>query len=180
MDKNYIEYKDKITIKNKLARKVWLLFYSLFFRPFSGRFFSSWRNFVLRIFGAKIGQGSIVYASARVLAPWNLVVGKKTCIGPNVKFHIGKTIIGSKVTISQGSYLCTGSHEIDSLNTPFVKKAIIIEDYVWVAAEVFVMMGVTIKEGAVVGARSSVFKDVEPWTVVGGNPSKFLKKRKLK
>jgi putative colanic acid biosynthesis acetyltransferase WcaF len=180
MNKNYIKYKDKITIKNKIARKVWLIFYYLFFRPFIGRFFSVWRIFILTIFGAKIGKGSIVYASAKVLAPWNLEIGKETCIGPNVKFHIGKTIIGSKVTISQGSYLCSGSHEIDSLNTPFVTEPITIEDYVWIAADVFIMMGVTIKEGAVVGARSSVFKNIAPWTVVGGNPSKFLKKRILK
>lgn len=40
-------------------------------------------------------------------------------------------------------------------------------------------MGVTISNGAVVGARSAVFKDVEPWTVVGGNPAKFIKKREL-
>jgi putative colanic acid biosynthesis acetyltransferase WcaF len=41
-------------------------------------------------------------------------------------------------------------------------------------------MGVTIGEGAVVGARGCVFKDVEPWTVVGGNPAKFIKKRIIK
>lgn len=38
-------------------------------------------------------------------------------------------------------------------------------------------MGVTIGEGAVVGARAVVFKDVEPWTVVGGNPAKKIKDR---
>ena len=47
----------------------------------------------------------------------------------------------------------------------------------WVAAWAFVGMGVTIGEGAVVGACAVVFKNVEPWTVVGGNPAKFIKKR---
>ena len=41
-------------------------------------------------------------------------------------------------------------------------------------------MGVTIGEGAVVGARAAVFKDVEPWTVVGGNPAKVIKNRIIK
>lgn len=45
------------------------------------------------------------------------------------------------------------------------------------AAEAFIGPGVTIGEGAVVGARGCVFKDVDPWTVVGGNPAKFIKKR---
>lgn len=48
----------------------------------------------------------------------------------------------------------------------------------WVCADVFVGPGVTIGEGAVVGARAAVFKDVEPWTVVGGNPSQFIRMRK--
>ena len=50
----------------------------------------------------------------------------------------------------------------------------------WVAADAFVGMGVTIGEGAVVGARAVVTRNVEPWTVVGGNPAKFIKKRELK
>ena len=45
------------------------------------------------------------------------------------------------------------------------------------AADAFVGMGVIIGEGAVVGARASVFKNVEPWTVVGGNPAKYIKNR---
>ena len=40
-------------------------------------------------------------------------------------------------------------------------------------------MGVTINQGAVVGARSSVFKDVNAWSIVGGSPAKFLKKREI-
>ena len=47
------------------------------------------------------------------------------------------------------------------------------------AAEAFVGPGVTIGEGAVVGARAAVFRDVEPWSVVGGNPARFIKKRKI-
>jgi putative colanic acid biosynthesis acetyltransferase WcaF len=176
--KNQIEkYEDAIPLSNKVKRKLWLFFYYIFFRPFSGVLFIKWRNFILRLFGSSVGEGTIVYASAKILAPWNLIIGNESCIGPGVKFHIDKTIIGAKVTISQGAYLCSGSHEVTSLNTPFISQPIIVKDFAWVAAECFIMMGVTIGEGAVVGARSSVFKDVEPWSIVGGNPAKFIKKR---
>ena len=106
-------------------------------------------------------------------------MGEISCIGPEVKLHIGKTILGSKVTISQRSYLCSASHKTSSLNTPFIAGYIVVEDYAWVAAESFVMMNVKIGEGAIVGARSAVFKDVKAWSIVGGNPAKFIKKRTI-
>ena len=62
---------------------------------------------------------------------------------------------------------------------PLVTAPIVIEDQAWVAADAFVGMGVRIGQGAVVGARAAVFKDVKPWTVVGGNPAKYIKMRKL-
>jgi putative colanic acid biosynthesis acetyltransferase WcaF len=107
-------------------------------------------------------------------------MGDYSVLGPEVKLHIEKTIIGSKVTISQRTYLCTGTHNIHFINKPFQSFPIRIHDFSWVAAEAFIGPGVTIGEGAVVGARAAVFKDVAPWTVVGGNPAKFIKKREIK
>jgi len=60
---------------------------------------------------------------------------------------------------------------------PVVTAPIMIQDHAWVAADAFIGPGVTIGEGAVVGARSSVYRNVEPWTVVGGNPARVIKKR---
>ena len=60
------------------------------------------------------------------------------------------------------------------------QKSLLLESKAWVAAEAFVGPGVTIGEGAVVGARAAVFKNVTPWTVVGGNPAKYIKDRVIK
>ena len=106
-------------------------------------------------------------------------MGVHSTLGPEVQLHIGKTIIGKKVTISQRTYLCSATHETNSINIPFVAGEIIIKDFVWVAAEAFIMTNVTIGEGAIIGARSAVFKNVEDWTMVGGNPAIFIKKRKI-
>lgn len=57
---------------------------------------------------------------------------------------------------------------------------IVIEDQVWIAADAFIGPGIRIGQGAVVGARASVFKNVAPWTVVGGNPAKRIKRRELR
>ena len=180
MERKFIKYVSSFSWKNKFYRLSWQIISLLFFRPIGLTVFNSWRILLLKLFGAKIGKGSIVYASANISQPNNLSIGVLSCIGPKVKLHVGKIVIGSKVTISQGSYLCSGSHDINYLNKPFVSEPIVIHDFAWVAAEAFIMMGVTIGEGAVVGARAAVFKDVEPWTVVGGNPAKFIKKREIK
>ena len=173
------KYNDNISFKNKLSQKIWAFVSFFFFKQFTLNIFNFWRIILLKMFGAKIGFGSIVYSSAYIPAPWNLIMGKFSCLGPNVKLHIDKTIIGDKVTISQGSYLCSGSHDINKLNKPFISSPIFIQDFVWIAADCFIGPGVKIGEGAVVGARSVVFKDVASWTVVGGNPAKFIKNRKI-
>lgn len=177
MQTNIPKYIDTIPKSDKVYRLLWRLVSLFMFKPFSLPFFNSWRVFLLKLFGAKIGNNSIIYSSAYIPAPNRLIIGNYSAIGPEVKLHFGKTIIGHKVTISQRSYLCSATHEINSINVPLVTGTIIIEDFVWVAAEAFVMSNVTLGEGAVVGARAAVFKNVAPWTVVGGNPAKYLKNR---
>ena len=92
-------------------------------------------------------------------------------------YNVNTVKIGCNTIVSQGVYLCTASHDINSPLFPLITAPIILEDQVWVGAEAFISMGVTVSQGAVVGARAAVFKDVEPWNVVGGNPAKFIKKR---
>lgn len=106
---------------------------------------------------------------------------KYSCIASDVDcYNVAPVRIGANATVSQGAFLCTASHDITDPHNRLITAPIIIENQAWIAAAAFVGMGVTIGEGAVVGARAAVFKDVEPWTVVGGNPAKFIKKRIIK
>lgn len=172
------KYQDNLTLTNKSRRLIWNITCLFLFRPFSLPYFRNWRIFVLRCFGAKIGEGCVVHSNAEIWDPKNLSVGKYTCIGPQTKiYNPARIFLGDKVTISQYAYLCTASHDISDKKNILITESIRVESFAWVAADAFVGMGVTIGEGAVVGARAAVFKDVEPWTVVGGNPAKFIKKR---
>lgn len=174
-------YKECLSFRNKLMRLIWRISYVILFRPFSLPIFKGYRAFILRLFGAKIGNRCAISASAKIWAPWNLQVGDFVAIGPGANiYNPGVIILGDKVAISQDSTLCSASHDITDIFNPLVVKFISIDKFAWVAAEAFVGMGVAIGEGAVVGARAAVFKDVEPWTVVGGNPAKFIKKRVIK
>lgn len=171
-------YQDKIPLSNKLLRLLWNIVSFLFFRFFPTNYFRTWRLFILKLFGAKIHSSCSVYASAKVWAPWNLEMDAYSLIGPDVDcYNPDKIIIGAHAVISQKAYLCSASHDISNSKHPLITAPIIIEDQAWIGADVFIGMGVTIKQGAVVGARAAVFKNVEPWTVVGGNPAKFIKER---
>ena len=175
------EYKDSLTLGNKLRRLYWNICCLFLFRPFAGPLFWRWRNIILRMFGAKVGEGCKISNSAIIWAPWNLVLGKYVCLGSKSQIYsANRIIIGDKVTVSQGAYLCGASHDISKLNKPLITAPIKIDSFAWICADAFVSMGVTIGEGSIVGARACVFKDVEPWTVVGGNPAKILKKREIR
>lgn len=174
-------YHECLSLRNKLHRLVWNITCLFLFRPFAGPLFWRWRNFILLLFGAKIGKGSKISASAKIWAPWNLQIGDYTAIGASANcYNPACIILGSKVVISQGAYLCTASHDISDPKNPLITSPIQVESFAWVAADAFIGMGVTVGQGAVVGARAAVFKDVESWTVVGGNPAKFIKKRIVK
>lgn len=110
--------------------------------------------------------------------PWNLEMQAFSCLASGVDcYNAAPVVLEAYATVSQRAYLCTASHNISSMVHEQIAKPIRIGKYAWVAAEAFVGPGVTIGEGAVVGARAAVFRDVETWSVVGGNPAKFLKKR---
>ncbi len=171
------EYKE---IKpHRCKRIVWLIVNAVVFRMALGRLFWPFRRWLLLCFGASIDRKAYIYESAKIFAPWNLSVGR-ACVGPNVKIYNKALIaIGDDSVVSQDSTLCAASHDVSSLMLPLLTKPIIIGNHVWVASEAFVGMGVTVGEGAVVGARACVFKNVDPWTIVGGNPSAVIKRRVL-
>ena len=174
-------YKNKLGLKNKIYRTLWNIVYIIAFRPFSLPILNSWRILLLKLFGAKIGKNCQIKSSVQIWAPCNIRLGDFVAIGQKAELYSVNIInIGDKVTISQKAYICTASHDISYTNKPLITKAININNFSWIAAEAFVGPGVTIGEGAVVGARAAVFKDVEPWGVVGGNPAVFLKKRVIK
>ena len=162
-----------------LRRVVWGLVHP-FFR-FSPRTFFGWRRFLLRLLGAKIGNEVHVYSSATIYMPWNLEVGDWSSIGEHVFiYNLGNIRIGSKTTVSHRSHLCAGTHDYTDPTLPILKPPIIIGDSVWVCTDAFVGPGVTIGEGSVVGTRSVVVKDIDPWVVVAGNPTRTIKARELR
>ena len=173
--------KSPFSLKVLIARMLWSVVWCLFAKPFPSGMMMGWKRFLLKCFGGKIAPTARVYSSARIWYPGNLIMEDYTCLADEVDcYNVDKVVLKHGAQVSQKTYLCTASHPIDVIDGPLITAPIIIEQNAWVTADAFVAMGVTIGEGAVVGARAAVFKDVEPWTVVGGNPAKVIKKRVMR
>ena len=171
----------KFSTKSKAKRLLWIILSLIFFKPFKLRMFKRYRVFVLNLFGANIDTRAMVNANVKIWAPWNLTMEAYSCLGPQVDcYNQGHITIRKNATISQKTYLCASSHDFTKKSHPLFLAPIEIGEKAWVAADAFIGPGVTIGEGAVVGARAAVFKDVATWTVVGGNPAKFIKERIIK
>jgi len=167
------------SLKNRLSRVVWNIVYVCFFR-FSPKPLHAWRAFLLKLFGAQVGKGVHVYPKVAIWAPWNLILEDECGIANGVTLYCqGPIAIGKRAVISQGAHLVAGTHDYTKLGFPLYTKPINIGDYVWVAADTFIHPGVTIGEGAVIGARAVVSKNMPPWMVCAGHPCKPVKKRYL-
>ena len=157
--------------------QLWWLVQSLLLHT-SPQFMYGWRRFLLRAFGAKVGKNVIIRPSVTVTYPWKVSIGDHSWLGDNVELYsLGEIEIGSNVVISQKSYLCAASHDYDKEDFPIWAKKITIEDECWLATDVYVAPGVTIGKGTVVGARSSVFKDLPGGKVCVGSPAVPIKER---
>ncbi len=167
------------SLRSKLVRVVWGVVYVLLFR-YSPRPMHAWRNILLRLFGARIHRTSRVYPRAKVWLPSNLIMGPYACLGNDCECYNVTTItIGEWTTVSQYAYLCGATHDHEQIEFPLIPKPITLGRRVWIAADAFVAPGVTIGDGTVVGARSSVFKDLPAWQICMGSPAKPLKPRGL-
>jgi putative colanic acid biosynthesis acetyltransferase WcaF len=147
-----------------LTEALWLLaFAPLMTSQLPG---SRWRVSLLRAFGARIGKAVVIKPHVIIKFPWRLTVGDHSWIGERVWIdNLAPVSIGSHVCISQGAYLCTGSHDWSRASFDLITKHIHIEESAWVCAKAVIGPGVTVGKGAVVGLGAVATVDVPEWRV---------------
>lgn len=133
---------------------------------------SRWRKILLVIFGAEVGKGVVIKPGVRVKFPWRLKVGDYTWVGEDVWVdNLAEVVIGSHVCISQGAYLCTGSHNWSAEAFDLITKGIIIEDHAWVGARASLAPGASMAVGAVLSMSSLGCGEISSWTIYAGTPA---------
>lgn len=168
------------SLKIKVLRVIWAVVYRLLFR-ISPNPMRTWRAFILRCFGAKVSSLARVSPTAVITFPWNLEMEDYATLGPGaICYCIAPITIERMATVSQYAYLCTASHDYEDKNFTLYARPIRIEAQAWVCADAMVGPGVTIGEGAVLGAKSTAFRNLDAWKVYAGMPAAVIKNREIK
>lgn len=157
--------------------QLWWIAHALLFRP-SPQILYGWRRMLLRLFGARVGRGAIIRPSVRITYPWKVSIGDHAWIGDDVTLYsLGPIDIGAHSVVSQKCYVCAGDHDYRTRDFAIRGRPVTIGREAWVASDVFVAPGVTIGDGTVVGARSTVIRDLPAGMVCFGNPAAAVKPR---
>lgn len=161
-------------------------------------------HYLRKPFIGSIGKGSYIKSGVKLLGnPYRLQIGSKFKIWENCVLELGKgnivlgdngllgvgtilnagncnIIIGNGVAIAPYCKIMAYSHHYypgKSISISHIEADIIIEDDVLIGAGVTILPGVTIGKGAIIGAGAVVNRNVDPFTIVGGVPAKFIKNR---
>lgn len=138
------------------------------------------RRWLLRQFGATIGQGVSIRPTARFTYPWKIAIGDHSWIGDDVVFYsLDPITVGCHCVISQNTYLCTGNHDVSDPAFGLKPAPIAVENGAWIAADCFVAPGVRIGANAMISARSTVLKTMPPEQICWGSPCQPVKPRKI-
>jgi putative colanic acid biosynthesis acetyltransferase WcaF len=163
--------------RSAILVQLWWLTQATLFR-WSPQFAYGFRAYLLRLFGATVGKNVKIRSTATITYPWFFEIGDHSWVGDDsVIYNLASIKIGSNVALAHRVYLSAGSHLIDRVTFDIVARPIVIEDECWLPNDVFVAAGVTIGRGAVIGARSSVFKDMPAGMVCFGYPCMPVKRR---
>jgi len=158
------------------VESLWLVVQAIFIQSWIPG--AKYRVALLRQFGAHIGKGVDIKPGVKVKFPWRLKIGDHSWIGEDVWLdNLAPITIGSHCCISQGVYLCTGSHNWKSVRFDLITEPIEIKNDVWLAAKSMVGPGVTVENGAILTLGSVATKDLKAGWIHQGNPAVPIRKR---
>ena len=168
------------SFREKLGRTIWMVLGKPIFR-LSFHNWYGFRAWILRVFGGKVGRNVTIRPTANIEIPWMLEIDDDATIGDYaIIYSLGQVQIGKRSIVSQYAHLCAGTHDYTDRHFRLVRAPIRVGDDVWVGADVFIGPNVHVGSLAVVGARSSVYKNLAAKQVHVGNPARPIKERMLR
>lgn len=143
------------------------------------------RKLIFKFVFKKIGKNCLLDYKTYFRYPSRISLGDNVTINRDCALYASYFVdnveirIGNNVALSPHVRIFTATHDYSTLNLEDIAASVIIEDYAWVGGGAIILPGVTIGKGAIIGAGSIVSKNVEPYSVVAGNPARKIKDRNL-
>ena len=164
---------------NKVKIILWYFFNILFFKS-SFPYPNGLKIWVLRLFGASLGQSIVIKPGVNIKYPWLLHIGDNVWIGENVWIdNLAKVTILDNVCISQGAMLLCGNHNYKLSTFDLIVKTIYLDEGVWIGAKSVVCPGVICGSHSILSVGSIANKYLEPYTIYQGNPAIAIRKREI-
>lgn len=163
----------------KIKMILWY-YINLFFFKSAWFPFISFKRFLLKVFGAKLGKGVIIKPSVNIKYPWKLTVGNHVWIGEGAWIdNLEPVFLGDSVCLSQNALLLTGGHSINRSSFDYESGPIYLEEGVWIGAQAIVGQNVRCGSHSVLGINSVAETDLQAFTIYKGNPAISILKRNL-
>jgi putative colanic acid biosynthesis acetyltransferase WcaF len=171
------KFQNRYVKKNVFLIVIWTIFHAVFFDT-SIPWPSSFKRFLLILFGAKVGSKLVLKPRVTIKYPWNLFLGNNVWIGEKVWIdNLAKVEIKDNVCLSQGSLLLTGNHDYKKETFDLIVGEIILESGVWIGAKSIVCPSVTCHENSILAVSSVATSDLKTNTIYQGNPATIKRKR---
>lgn len=140
------------------------------------------KNKILKYLFKEISISSNIRPNIKFVNGNNISIGNNSGIGENSFIQdIGQVKIGDNVLMGPDIMIFTANHSIEKsklINEQgYIVKDVKIENDVWIGARSIILPGVTVGQGSIIAAGSIVTKDIDEYSIVGGNPARFIKKR---
>jgi acetyltransferase-like isoleucine patch superfamily enzyme len=143
------------------------------------------RYLIFKLALKHLGSNSMIDYGAYFRYPWKISIGNDVSINRGCEFFGAMVAGGAYISIGNHCALAphvrvlSATHSYRRLDLPDQAKSVSIGNYVWIGAGATILPGVTIGDGAVIAASSVVTDDVAPFSIVGGNPARFIKFREI-
>ncbi len=162
-----------------LKKTCWYVLHAIFIH--SAFPFSSFKVFLLRLFGASIGTSVTIKPNVTIKYPWHLTIGNHVWIGEQVWIdNLSRVTIKNNCCVSQGAMLLCGNHDYSKTSFDLIVKDITLEEGVWIGAKSIVCPGVSIGSHSVLTVNSVASKNLESCAIYQGNPAVKIKERVIK
>lgn len=167
------------SVGQRVRMLLWLVVWNVLFRT-SPRPCMGWRRWLLRLFGCQMSGRPVVLPTAIIKMPWHLTLEDGACLGDRCEvYNLGKVTLKAHATVAQHVYLCGGTHDLTTFDSPLMVGDIVIGEHAFIGVRALVLPGVAIGDGAVIGGGAVVTKDMPEWMICAGNPCRPIKPREF-